>query len=109
MEDLINEIIKMVAPLLASAFVAAIGAVLTKLVGILRAWQLGKRIKGAADTVRAELDRLHLKGLLDERLHGVLTGVLDNFAHNAAQVSIQAIEGLLAFALELQNRPQPAK
>jgi len=109
MEDLINEIIKAVAPMLVEIAAVIVGILLAKLGGVVRAWQLGKRTKDAADTVRAELDRLHLKGLLDERLHGVLTDALDNFAHNAAQVSIQAIEDLLAFALELQNRPQPAK
>ena len=109
MEELINEIIKAVAPMLVEIVAVIVGILIAKLGGVVRAWQLGKRIKIGADAVQAEMDKLHLKGYIDEELHAVLVSTLDSFARNAAQISAEAADGLAQFGQDLQYPPLPAE
>jgi len=109
MEELINEIVKAVSPMLVEIAAVVVGILIAKLGGIWRAWKLGKRIKVGADAVQAAVDRLHFEGFIDEALHAVLVSALGSFARNAAQISAEAADGLAQFGQDLQSPPQPAK
>jgi len=109
MDDLINEIIRLVAPRAVEIVAVILGAIIAKLSGVLRAWKLGQHVSGGSQAARERVLALQAAGVIDAALAQVLLGAIGSFALNAAQIDQQISDALAQFGQDLQNPPQPAK
>jgi len=109
MEDLINEIVKAVSPMLVEIVAVVFGVIIAKLGGVLRAWKLGQHVSGGSQAARERVLALEAAGVIDADLAEVLLGAIGAFALNAAQIDTAIADGLAQFGQDLQNPPQTAE
>lgn len=103
MEDIINEIVKAVSPMLAEIVAVVVGIIIAKLGGIWRAWKLGQHVSGGSQAARERVLALKAAGVIDADLAEVLLGAIGAFALNAAQIDTAIADALAQFGQDLQQ------
>ena len=108
MPDLFNEILKQITPEIVLLISSVIGAVGAKLVAIVRAWRLDRRLSTPILAAADKLAQLEKNNVIDADLAAVLRAGLTGFARNVAQHTRDATDSVERFGRQLQNPPAAA-
>ena len=103
MQELLKEILKLIAPEIALLIATVVGALIAKLVGVIRAWKLEKQLSGSVQAINKEIFKYVDQGAIPMSLALVLKEGLSNFARNVGQIKQESSTQLERFGQKLQN------
>ena len=108
MQDFIAELLAQITPEVVLLISSIVGAAIAKLVGVVRAWRLDRRLSEPVSAVATRVSQLEADGVIDAKLADVLRSSLAGFARNVAQHTRDATDSVERFGRQLQNPPAPA-